>query len=206
VPGAARARCPAAGRPGRTRPSARCRPNRTTPPPRPGRPGPHAPARPDSRAGRLPPDGPGRSGAGAVAHHHDRVLPASPGPGHGDRAGAHAAGRHRGRGHAGQPDRTTDDPAVPVRIRQGPGGTRPQAARRRPGPVRSAGPGRSRPRTAAPRWDQETRSRACTAIDGPGPRGWPEACCVGEASVTAYVAQCRSQGLQRYLQPQLRCL
>ncbi len=35
---------------------------------------------------------------GAVGHHHRRVLPAGPGPGHGDRAGPHAARRrHRPR-------------------------------------------------------------------------------------------------------------
>ena len=34
----------------------------------------------------------------AVGHHHRRVLPAGPGPGHGDRAGPHAARRRRGRG------------------------------------------------------------------------------------------------------------
>ena len=96
-----------------------------------------------------------------------------------------------------QPDRHHQDPAIPARIRRGPGGTRPQAAWRRPGPVRLAGPGRSRPRTAASRWGQGIRSQARTATDGPGPRGWQEACCVGEASITACVAQCRSQGLQR---------
>ena len=67
-------------------------------------------------AGRLPPDGPGRDGTSAVGDHHHRVLPAGPGPGHGDRTGPHAARRRRGRGHAGQPDRTTNDPAVPARI------------------------------------------------------------------------------------------
>ena len=45
------------------------------------------------RASRLPPDGPGRDGTGAVAGHHHRVLPAGPRARHGDRAGAHAAGR-----------------------------------------------------------------------------------------------------------------
>src|SRR5437868_8145101 len=56
----------------------------------------------------FPTAGPGRGGAGAVARHHDRVLPAGPGPGHGDRAGPHAARRCRRRtGHAGQRDRRT---------------------------------------------------------------------------------------------------
>jgi hypothetical protein len=45
------------------------------------------------RSGRLPPAGPSRGGTGAVARHHDRVLPAGPGPGHGDRAGPHAPRR-----------------------------------------------------------------------------------------------------------------
>jgi hypothetical protein len=35
------------------------------------------------RANRLPPAGPRRDGTGTVARHHDRVLPAGPGPGHG---------------------------------------------------------------------------------------------------------------------------
>jgi hypothetical protein len=34
-----------------------------------------------------------RNGPGAVGDHHSRVLPAGPGPGHGDRAGPHAARR-----------------------------------------------------------------------------------------------------------------
>jgi hypothetical protein len=47
----------------------------------------------DGRASRLSPDGPGEVGTGAVGDHHRRVVPAGPGPGHGDRLGAHAAGR-----------------------------------------------------------------------------------------------------------------
>jgi len=43
------------------------------------------------RASRLPPDDPSRDGTGTVAGHHARVLLAGPGPGHGDRAGPHAA-------------------------------------------------------------------------------------------------------------------
>ena len=136
-------------------------------------------------------------GAGAVGGHHHRVLPAGPGPGHGDRAGAHATRRRRGRGHAGQPDRTTNDPAVPVPNPTRTGRDQATGCMRRPGPVRLAGPGRSRPRTAASRWGQGIRSQACTATDGPGSRGWQEACCVGEASITACVAQRRSQRLQR---------
>jgi hypothetical protein len=45
------------------------------------------------RANRLPSAGPRRDGTGTVARHHDRVLPAGPGPGHGDRPGPHAARR-----------------------------------------------------------------------------------------------------------------
>jgi hypothetical protein len=78
------------------------------------------------RAGRLPPDGPGRDDPGAVAGHHRRVLPAGPGPGRGDRAGAHAAGRRRGHGFTEQPDRTTDGPTVPALVLKGPRRTRPQ--------------------------------------------------------------------------------
>ena len=73
------------------------------------------------RAGGLPPAGPGRDGTGTVARHHDRVLPAGPGPGHGDRAGAHAPRRcrHRSR-RTGQRNRTSSI-AVPSLVRRGPG-------------------------------------------------------------------------------------
>jgi hypothetical protein len=39
-------------------------------------------------------------------------VPAGPGPGHGDRAGAHAANRRRDHGRTGDPDRTTIRAAV----------------------------------------------------------------------------------------------
>jgi hypothetical protein len=86
------------------------------------------------RAGRLPPAGPDRDDPGAVAHHHRRVLPAGPGPGHGDRAGAHAARRRRRRRrrrrYAGQPGRPTSRPAVPVLVPEGPGRTGPRGRTR----------------------------------------------------------------------------
>ena len=88
------------------------------------------------RAGRLPPAGPGRSGTGAVARHHDRVLPASPGPGHGDRAGPHAARRRRA-GCPGQRRNGAGHGVVPGPVRRGPERTRPGPARGPP--VRSTG-------------------------------------------------------------------
>ena len=138
------------------------------------------------RAGRLPPDGPGRDGTGAVADHHHRVLPAGPGPRHGDRAGAHAAGRRRDRGYAGQPDRTTSHPAVPSwssEDQDGPGRRGPGADR----PVRAAGPERSRARTTTRPWDHRTWPAACGTTAGSGPRDRREAGRDGEAGVTASV-------------------
>ena len=68
------------------------------------------------RAGGLSPAGPGRGGTGAVAHHHPRVLPAGPGPGHGDRAGPHAARRrsHRSRRTGQRRDRRTSHARSPA--------------------------------------------------------------------------------------------
>jgi len=85
------------------------------------------------RAGGLSPAGPGRGGAGAVAHHHPGVLPAGPGPGHGDRAGPHAARRcsHRSRRTGPRWDRRTSRALVRWLVRRGPGGTGP-------GPERSS--------------------------------------------------------------------
>ena len=60
---------------------------------------------------------------GAVAYHHSRVLPAGPGPGHGDRADPHAA-RRRHRQGTGQPGRRTSHnplPRGPVRAKPRPG-------------------------------------------------------------------------------------
>ena len=110
------------------------------------------------RAGRLPPDGPGRDGPGAVAGHHDRVLPAGPGPGHGDRAGPHAACRRRGRS---RPARTagprTGDACGPLPgpARTGPGPGRDTRSRW-PGPVLPAGPERPRSRTTTRPRDRGT--------------------------------------------------
>ena len=93
------------------------------------------------RAGGLPPAGPGRDGTGTVARHHDRVLPAGPGPGHGDHAGPHAARRRRHRGgrtgRSGPEDQQYRGPQPgPPRTRQGRPRTRPHA--RRLGRVRSS--------------------------------------------------------------------
>ena len=82
------------------------------------------------RAGRLPPAGPGRGDAGAVGRHHHRVLPAGPGPGHGDHARPHAARRrwHRSDG----PERTGDQPirsaAWSARTSHRPPRTRPHSS------------------------------------------------------------------------------
>ena len=46
------------------------------------------------------------------ADHHRGVLPAGPGPGHGDRAGPHAPRRRRHPGYAGRPGRPVSHPAV----------------------------------------------------------------------------------------------
>ena len=91
------------------------------------------------RAGRLPPAGTGKDHPGTMAGHHHRVLPAGPGPRHGDRPGAHAPRRRDGHGIR---TRLSAGPAPgPVR-RPGPGG---------PGPVRSGPGGRhDRDRSAAP--------------------------------------------------------
>ena len=92
------------------------------------------------------------SGPGTVAGHHDRVLPAGPGPGHGDRAGAYAARRcrHRSR-RSGQRNRTSSI-AVPSLARRGPG---------------RSGPGPGRPHGASGRVRSFRRDQ-----DGPaaGPR------------------------------------
>jgi hypothetical protein len=73
------------------------------------------------RTSGLPPPRPGRDGAGAVARHHDRVLPAGPGPGHGNHAGPHAPRRRRHHsGRTGPRDRKTGSIAVPSLVRRGP--------------------------------------------------------------------------------------
>ena len=110
----------------------------------------------DGRAGCLSPAGPTRSGAGAVARHHDRVLPARPGPGHGDRAGPHDARRRRHRSRAaGQPNPRTGGNAsvlclVLPRTRQDRPRTRPHPGHRWPRPVLPPGPERPRSRTTTP--------------------------------------------------------
>jgi hypothetical protein len=106
---------------------------------------------------------------GAMGDHHRRVLPAGPGPGHRDRAGAHAARRRRGHRHAGPPDRAGGHPAAAVLVpgqkdqdgpdRRGPGAGRDRSARQdQNGPgigphhrQASTGPGL---RSARPQMDQ----------------------------------------------------
>ena len=117
------------------------------------------------RPGRLPPPGPGRRGPRAVGHHHRRVLPAGPGPGHGDRAGPHAPRRRLGRGDLGRPVRWTSRRPVPRVVRRGkasgPGprdqdhgpDQSPRENQQAPAPTR---PGR----TARPRRGPDSRSPA----------------------------------------------
>ena len=76
-------------------------------------------------------------------------LPAGPGPGHGDRAGAHAAGRRRDHGCTGQRDRTSQPPCGPC---PGPPRTRTDQTaddRRRTGTGPRAGTRSARGRTTA---------------------------------------------------------
>jgi integrase/recombinase XerC len=174
--------------------------------PRPGGQRPDAPVRQmvrdlrlrarDGRSDRLPPARPGRSGTGAMARHHRRVVPAGPGPGHGDRAGPHAARRRRRRrGNATRRAGRTSPPAAPSLRRRGPGRTGPGPVRR-PGDsalVRSAtqdqaGPGagpRRRP-------DQHAASRR----DRPGTPGRQQARRFGQSGIPARPAQRGHKGFQ----------
>ena len=109
------------------------------------------------RAGGLSPAGPGRGGTGTVARHHPRVLPAGPGPGHGDRAGPACCAptltpQETDRTATGPQDQPRPGPPPgPPGTRRDRPRTRPQAGRRpgpvprprRPGPVPRPGPGRS---------------------------------------------------------------
>ena len=108
-------------------------------------------------------------GTGAMARHHRRVVPAGPGPGHGDRAGPHAARRRRRRhGNATRREGRTSHAAAPCLLRRGPGSTGPGPVRR-PGDsalVRSetqdqAGPGpdRAAVRTSTPLHAEIGRAR-----------------------------------------------
>ena len=147
------------------------------------------------RAGGLPPAGPGRGGAGTVARHHDRVLPAGPGPGHGDHAGPHAARRcwHRS-GRTGQWDRRTSSIAVPSLVRRGPG-------RGGPGPGRTPG---ASGRVRSFRRDQDGPAAGPQRRGGnsspvrhrPGTRGRQQACSSGKAGIQTCPAQRGNQGLQ----------
>ena len=147
------------------------------------------------RAGGLPPAGPGRGGAGTVARHHDRVLPAGPGPGHGDHAGPHAARRcWRRSGRTRQRDRRTSSIAVPCLVRRGPG-------RCGPGPGRTPGaPGRVR----SSRRDHDGPAAGPRRQGGnsnpvwhrPGTRGRQQACSSGKAGIQTCPAQRGNQGLQ----------
>ena len=150
------------------------------------------------RAGGLSPAGPGRGGAGAVARHHPRVLPAGPGPGHGDRAGPHAARRrsHRSRRTGQQRDRRTSHAPVPRLVRRGPGGTGP-GPDRRPADVRVRSPSQDQdgPQGGGPRHrrrDQDTGSGG----DQPGAPDRQQAYRSGKAGIPARPAQRGDQGLQ----------
>ena len=63
--------------------------------------------------------------AGAVGDHHHRVLPAGPGPGHGDRTGPHAARRCHLRRHSEQQDPKSSRAVALDLVPQGPDRTRP---------------------------------------------------------------------------------
>ena len=89
-----------------------------------------------------------RDHPGTLGHHHPRVLPSGPGPGHGDRPGPHAArGRRSSRARTGQRPRTSHSRAaglVPGRPIRGP--ARPEPA----GPDRQGTPPSVPDQDAAP--------------------------------------------------------
>ena len=150
----------------------------------------------DGRAGCLSPAGPTRSGAGAVARHHDRVLPARPGPGHGDRAGPHDARRrqHRSRA-AGQPNpRTGGNASVLCLVLQGPGRTGPGPGRTpgTAGRVRSFRRDQNGPEAGPRRQGGNTHP----VRDRPGAPGRRQAYRSGKAGIQTYPAQRGNQGLQ----------
>jgi hypothetical protein len=137
----------------------------------------------------------GRVDTSAVARHHDRVLPAGPGPGPGDLAGPHAARRCRRRsGRTGPRDRRTSSIAVPRLARRGLGGCG-LGQGRTPGPS-----GRVR----SFRWDQDgpaagPRRQGSSIKPGrhqPSTRGRQQACSSGKAGIQACPAQRGNQGLQ----------
>jgi hypothetical protein len=72
---------------------------------------------------------------------------------------------------------------------RGPGGTGPRAADGWPGPVRQAGPQRSRARTTARPQEHGTWAAASRAAAGSGSYGRPEAGRSGQAGLAAGVAQ-----------------
>ena len=129
-----------------------------------------------------------------MACHHDGVLPAGPGPGHGDRAGAHAARRCRRRsGRTGQRDRRTSSVAVFSLVRRGPGGGGP-------GPGRTPGPlGRVRSFC----WDQDGPAgprrqggNSNPVRHRPGMRGRQQTYSSGKAGIQTGPAQRGNQGFQ----------
>jgi hypothetical protein len=132
-----------------------------------------------------------------VAHHHPRVVPAGPGPGHGDRASPHAACRrsHRARRAGPRWDRRTSSAPVRWLVRRGPGGTGP-------GPERSSVEVRGR----SPSQDQNgphggprhrRRDRGTDpAGDRPGAPDRQQAYRSGKTCIAARLAQRGNQGLQ----------
>jgi hypothetical protein len=101
--------------------------------------------------------------------HHYGVLPAGPGPGHGDRAGPHAARRRHRRGHHGQPARWTSQRGVPLVVRRGrarrPAGRGPRDKDR--GPDQSSRENQRAPAPARP--GSTTRSRRGSDSRSPAP-------------------------------------
>jgi hypothetical protein len=126
-------------------------------------------------------------------------LPAGPGPGHGDRAGPHAAHRHRA-GCPGQRSNGTGHGVVPGPVRRGPERTGPGPAR---GPrVRSTGRRHTTGAAGNPRSraDHSTGAAGYPDADGPGAPHRPQARRNREASVSASSARRRCQRLQRIAQ------
>ena len=135
------------------------------------------------------------------ADHHHRVLPAGPGPGHGDRAGPHAPRRRR---TADAPDSRTAGPAMlrsPAWSPTDQAGPDPDQAASRGTLAGIQSPGRDQNvRGSGPqhdRQDHETCATGRAAGDGPGPPYRPQVRRIREAGITAGIAQRRSQGLQR---------
>ena len=111
-----------------------------------------------------------RVSPGAVGHHHPRVLPAGPGPGHGDRAGPHAA-RATPRPQDSSDSRSAGPAAQAVR-RTGPPETSPRTAGpepRGPGPRSGPVPPARTSEPAPPRFGSTTQHRRAVGPRSPAP-------------------------------------